>query len=49
MADPLSITDSALALLGVVPNVLTAIGMVDKTIGAHEAARDALRNLRLAL
>ena len=50
MADPLSITTSALALVGVVLKVsLMAIGMVDKTTGAHEAARDALRNLRRAL
>ena len=28
---------------------VTAIAMVDKTTGAHEAARDALRNLRRAL
>ena len=28
---------------------MMAIGMVDKTTGAHEAARDALRNLRRAL
>ncbi len=50
MADPLSITTSALALVGVVLKVsVTAIGMVDKTTGAHEAARDALRNLRRAL
>jgi len=50
MGDPLSITTSALALVGVVLKVsLMAIGMVDKTTGAHEAARDALRNLRRAL
>ena len=50
MADPLSITTSVLALVGVVLKVsVTAIGMVDKTAGAHEAARDALRNLRRAL
>ena len=50
MADPLSITAGALALLGVVLKVsMTAIGMVDKTTGAHETARDALRNLRRAL
>jgi len=50
MADPLSITTSVLALVGVVLKVsVTAIGMVDKTTGAHEAARDALRNLRRAL
>ena len=50
MADPLSITTSAFALLGVVLKVsMVAIGMVDKTTGAHEAARDALRNLRRAL
>ena len=28
---------------------MMAIEMVDKTTGAHEAARDALRNLRRAL
>lgn len=50
MADPLSITTSVFALVGVVLKVsVTAIGMVDNTIGAHEAARDALRNLRRAL
>ena len=50
MADPLSITTSVLTLVGVVLKVsVTAIGMVDKTTGAHEAARDALRNLRRAL
>ena len=50
MAEPLSITTSALALVGVVLKVsVTAIGMVDKTKGAHEAARDTLRNLRHAL
>jgi len=50
MGDPLSITTSALALIGVVLKVsVTAIGMVDKTTGAHEAARDSLRNLRRAL
>jgi hypothetical protein len=50
MGDPLSITASVLTLIGVVLKVsATAIGMVDKTTGAHEAARDALRNLRRAL
>ena len=50
MADPLSITTGVLSLVGVVLKVsVTAIGMVDKTTGAHEAARDALRNLRRAL
>jgi len=50
MGDPLSITTSVLALIGVVLKVsATAIGMVDKTTGAHEAARDSLRNLRRAL
>ena len=50
MADPLTITTSVLSLVGVVLKVsVTAIGMVDKTTGAHEAARDALRNVRRAL
>ena len=50
MGEPLSITTSALALVGVVLKVsLMAIGMVDKTTGAHKVARDALRNLRRAL
>jgi hypothetical protein len=50
MGDPLSITTGVLALVGVVLKVsVTAIGMVDKTTGAHEAARDALKNLRRAL
>ena len=47
MADPLTVTTT---LIGVVLKVsVTAIGMVDKTTAAHEAARDALRNLRRAL
>jgi hypothetical protein len=46
----LSSTTSVLTLVGVVLKVsVTAIGMVDKTTGAHQAARDALRNLRRAL
>ena len=50
MADPLSITTGVLGLIGVVLKVsVKAIGMVDKTTGAHDAARDALRNLRRAL
>jgi len=50
MGDPLSITTSVLALVGVALKVsATAVGMVEKTTGAHEAARDALRNLRRAL
>ncbi len=50
MAEPLSIATGALALVGVVLKVsVTAIRMVDKTTGAHEAARDALRNLSRAL
>jgi len=50
MADPVSITTSALALVGGVLKVsLMAIGVVDGTTGAHKAARDALRNLRRAL
>ena len=47
MADPLTVTTT---LIGVVLKVsATAIGVVDKTTAAHEAARDALRNLRRAL
>ena len=50
MGDPFSITTGVLALVGVVLKVsVTPIGMVDKTTGAHEAVRDALRNLRRAL
>jgi len=50
MGDPLSTTTSALALTGVVIKVsVTAIEMVDEITGAHEATRDALRNLRRAL
>ena len=50
MGDPLSITTSVLGLVGVVLKVsVAAIGMVDKTTGAHEAGRDAIRNLRRAL
>ena len=52
MGDPLGITTSVLPLVRVVLKVsVTAIGMVDKTTGAHEAhdARDALRDLRRAL
>ena len=50
MGDPLSITTGVLSLVGVVLKVsVAAIGMVDKTTGAHEAAHDALRNLRRAL
>ena len=50
MGDLLSITTSVLGLVGVVLKVsMKAIGMVDNTTGAHEAARDALRSLRRAL
>ena len=52
MADPLSITTSVLTLVEVVlKDSVTAIGMVDKTTGAHEVpvAREALSNLRRAL
>ena len=50
MADPFSITTSILTLVGVALKAsATAIGMVEKATGAHEAARDALRNLRRAL
>ena len=49
MADPLSITTNVLPLVGVVLEVsATAIGMVDKTTGPHEA-RGALWDLRRAL
>ena len=50
MADPLGITTSILTLVGAIIKVsMTAEGMVDKTTGIHEAAYDALRNLRRAL
>lgn len=50
MGDPLSIPTSVLGLVGVVLKVtVAAIGMVDKTTAAHEAARDAIRHLRRAL
>ena len=47
MADPFTVT---MTLIGVVLKVsVAALGMVEKTTLAHEAARDALRNLRRAL
>ncbi len=50
MADPLSLTTGTLTLVGVVLKVsMAAIGMVDKTTGAHGKAHDALNNLRRAL
>ena len=50
MADPLTIATCILTLVGVALKVsATAIGMVEKTTGAHDRAREALRNLRRAL